>query len=260
MPMIQNANGNIYTRRVALINNPYTNQTTGLPWILGQDNRGYQYQIALDALPPGVNVNQVKQNQVWFVDNSTTAYRLKSYAGTTDNPITIASGTFVGLNNYGSYVSTVTQSGDGHTVQTMSYDAAIVNASGMAAVNGVTIVSGTQITLENPGVYNIQFSAQIVTTTASKKDIYIWLSHSGVDVKNSATKLTLAGSDNALVAAWNWFTPTTTVGQYFEIKWYSTDTSIKLAAFSAVPANGLAAPSPAIPGIPSVILTVNQVA
>lgn len=81
MPMIQNANGSIYTRRVTLINSPYLNQTTGLPWVLGQDNRGFQYQIALDALPPGVMLSDVDQDQTWFIDNSTTAYRLQRCVG-----------------------------------------------------------------------------------------------------------------------------------------------------------------------------------
>jgi hypothetical protein len=249
-------------RRVTLINNPYTNPLNSLPWVLGQDNRGYQFQIALDALPPGVNINQVKQNQVWFIENSTTAYRLSLYAGSTYSPLTVTSGSFVGLNNYGSYYSTVTQSGT-ISGQAMTYNQPVTNVSGVPSVNGVQISGGSRIYLDNPGVYNLQFSAQFQTTSKQGNDVYIWLRHSGVDVEDSTTVLTLvdpANTNPKLVAAWNFFTPTTTVGQYFEIMWYSEDSHMLIYKQNSLAAGSLAVGSPYIPGIPSVILTVNQVA
>ena len=264
MPIVKdgNANNEIHTRRVTLLNNPYTNQTTNLPWCLGQDNRGYQYQITLDALPPGVNVNQVKKDQVWFINNAGAGYRLALYAGTTTSPITVTSGAFVGLNNYGSWFSTTTQSGRGQ-VQAMRFDQPVVSNGTTVAV-GITIVSGSQITIANPGVYNLQFSAQFQTATNKAQDVYVWLRHSGVDEANSATKLTLVGPSQAatiaLVAAWNFFTPTTTSGQYFELMWYSADTGMSMWAQDAIASGTLAAGSPYIPEIPSVILTVDQVA
>ena len=73
----------VYTsRRVTLLNDPYINEFNGLMWTQGQDNRGYQYQIALDLLPPGIDLGLIQQGQIWFISNDTTAYRLEKYLGT----------------------------------------------------------------------------------------------------------------------------------------------------------------------------------
>jgi len=117
-----NANTEVYTRRVTLTTNPYTNNDTNLPWCLGQDNRGYQYQIALDAVPPGFDVSQVKQNQIWFVNNAGAAYRLWMYAGTVSGAITPSGGGI--YTNSGGGISRltgdVTASGSGSVVATLS--------------------------------------------------------------------------------------------------------------------------------------------
>jgi methyl-accepting chemotaxis protein len=68
-------------RRVTLLNDPYINPLNNLFWTTGQDNRGFQYQIALDALPPGVTIDMVQQGQVWFIENTSTAFRLALYVG-----------------------------------------------------------------------------------------------------------------------------------------------------------------------------------
>jgi hypothetical protein len=52
-----------------------------------------------------------------------------------------------------------------------------------------------------------------------------------------------------LVASWNFFVEVTTPGEYYELAWRSNDVNISMLATTG---NGL-------PGIPSVILTVNQV-
>jgi len=81
MPLNPNPTVVITTRRVTLLNNPYINPLNNLLWTTGQDNRGFQYQIALDALPAGVTIDIIKQGQVWFIENSSTAYRLSMYVG-----------------------------------------------------------------------------------------------------------------------------------------------------------------------------------
>jgi len=47
MPLNPNPTVVITTRRVTLLNNPYINPLNNLLWTTGQDNRGFQYQIAL---------------------------------------------------------------------------------------------------------------------------------------------------------------------------------------------------------------------
>jgi cytoskeletal protein CcmA (bactofilin family) len=49
--------------------------------------KGFQVEIDLQALPPGVTINQLAVNQVWWVDKRTSLYRLYSYGGVYD-PVT----------------------------------------------------------------------------------------------------------------------------------------------------------------------------
>jgi hypothetical protein len=78
--------------------------------------------------------------------------------------------------------------------------------------------------------------------------IVIWLRKNGIDLTDSATKLTLSGNGTKVVAAWNWFV-FSAANDYYQIIWVSADTGMRLYA---EPINDT-------PGIPSVILTVNRV-
>jgi hypothetical protein len=147
------------------------------------------------------------------------------------------------LFNYGAFYSTITQSGSANVSQSMSY-----NNTDYAA--GVSIVNGSQITLENVGVYNLQFSAQIVDTGGGDSTIRIWLKKNGTNVPNTATKI-FVNDYEELVAAWNWIVPATSPNDYYQITWQTTDSDTRLLY---EPASGN------YPAIPSIILTVTQVA
>ena len=147
------------------------------------------------------------------------------------------------LFNYGTFYSTITQSGSANVSQSMSY-----NNTDYAS--GVSIVNGSQITLQNVGIYNIQFSAQLVDTSFGDSTIRIWLKKNGTNVPNTATKIFLP-SNEELVAAWNWIVPATSPNDYYVIAWQTTDND---AHILYEPASGN------YPAIPSIILTVTQVA
>lgn len=114
--------------------------------------------------------------------------------------------------------------------------------------NGVSRGTPTsRIYVDRVGTYNIQFSAQFVSTNASAKDIYIWLRVNGTNHPYSATKVTMSGTSGAYVAAWNFFVRLNT-GDYFELIWSTSDTNVQIyAAIASAP----------VPAIPSVILTVS---
>ena len=117
--------------------------------------------------------------------------------------------------------------------------------------SGVSIVSGSQITLTNAGTYNIQFSAQVDRVSGSGTDVvYIWLKKNGANVTNSAGAVTISGAAAAakVIAAWNYVVDAAANDNY-ELVWQSADANIQLIA---------AAASGNIPAIPSVILTVTQ--
>lgn len=107
----------------------------------------------------------------------------------------------------------------------------------------------SRIYLDNPGVYNIAFSVQATTGSASSHFMYVWLRKNGNDVAWTATRVEFKGSGNDQVLAWN-FVEQFAAGDYFELMWSATDTSIEITEVTSV--------SPA-PDIPSIILTVNQV-
>ena len=145
---------------------------------------------------------------------------------------------------YGSFFDTTTQTAAlPNTAYAMTYDTT-------DASNGVSIVSGSRITIANTGVYNIQFSAQIDKTSGQGSLVFIWLRKKGIDVAWSAGEIAIGGSLAQNIAVWNYFV-SATAGDYYEIMWSVQDASIRLLA---------AAASTPVPAIPSVILTVNQVA
>jgi hypothetical protein len=118
--------------------------------------------------------------------------------------------------------------------------------------NGVSIVSGSRITVANTGVYNLQFSAQLEKTNNGVDIVYIWFKKNGINVPRSNTSLDVAkqaGGSGRLVAAWN-YVDTFNAGDYIEIIWQAADTNMQLA-FDAAAGN--------YPSIPSVIATLTQV-
>lgn len=147
---------------------------------------------------------------------------------------------------YGSFYSTVNQTNaSGTAVNHMTFNNTV-------EANGVAVTSGYMVQVANSGVYNVQFSAQIQKSNASSEDIQIWIAKNNVNIADSNTSLTIQGSNNRLVAAWNWFM-TLDRNEHVDLRWHSTDTSLYLLASGA-------ANLPTRPAIPSVILTVNRVA
>jgi hypothetical protein len=105
------------------------------------------------------------------------------------------------------------------------------------------------VVIAEPGVYNIQFSAQF--EGPNNNDIYIWIEQNGINVPFSNTAIhTVAGANNPQLAAWNWFITTTSANEFFRIVWTASSTGVNIVG-NLTPTYG--------PGIPSIILTVQQV-
>ena len=138
---------------------------------------------------------------------------------------------------------------------TTSQTAAAINTAYPVTFNNTTLTKGvyigtptSRIYVDRAGTYNFQFSIQLNKASASAKRVYIWCRINGVDVLYSGTDVTLAGSNAALVAAWN-FVLTMNAGDYFELVWSTNDTGCFISSVVA---------APPVPGIPSVILTVTD--
>jgi hypothetical protein len=119
---------------------------------------------------------------------------------------------------------------------------------------GVSIVSNSQITFANAGVYNIQFSAQADRVSGLGTDsIDIWFRKNGTDIPESNTVITVDGAAASAktVAAWNYMLKLS-AGDYVELVWRTSDTNLQLI-------HEASATSPTRPAIPSVIVTAQQV-
>ena len=157
------------------------------------------------------------------------------------------------LFNYGQWGSLETQSGSANTARAMKLDLQY------NAVSGLYIAPGdsghvTRIYVENTGLYNIQFSAQLHTTTNESVDFSIWFSKDGTDLANSNTDFTIEkiSGGGYMVAALNVLEPISS-GSYVEL-YYSKTTNNGQILYKPVQSN------PTRPATPSIILTVTQIA
>jgi hypothetical protein len=129
------------------------------------------------------------------------------------------------LFNYGQFSSTETQSGSANTAYAMKFN------TNDDALN-VHIVSSSRITVDNTGIYNLQFSSQLGNTANTAIDFDIWFAYTGSNIANSNTQLTLnkiPGSLGKLAAAWNFMT-LIHANDYIEIMWSCTDATGQLQA------------------------------
>lgn len=118
---------------------------------------------------------------------------------------------------------------------------------------GVYVVSSTssRIYVQNAGVYNLQFSAQLKTDSNQIKPIDIWLAKNGQAVEFTNTQFFAPDRKGIYVAAWNFVIPLS-AGDYVELMWYTADST---AYISQLPAQTY----PPIPAVPSLIATLTQV-
>lgn len=115
----------------------------------------------------------------------------------------------------------------------------------------------SRIVASAAGLYNFQFSAQLTSSNASAKTVWIWPRKNGVDVPDSNSEVSLSANGEDMVVAWNWVV-SMNASDYFEIMYASSDTAVSISAHAATTGSD-GTPTFARPSVPSVILTVTQV-
>ena len=114
----------------------------------------------------------------------------------------------------------------------------------------------TKIVFTNSGLYNIQFSAQLLNYTTTEDNVTIWLRKNGSDVSASAGIIEVApkhgSSPGATISSWNYFLDVVS-GDYFQLVWTSDTGNTVIASY---PASTVAPVHPLSPGV---ILTVQFV-
>jgi len=183
--------------------------------------------------------------RAWDVFNNVLRLYFNRISDTLNNVVGANGGQYIDC-PYGLFFSTSQQtlsgSNTGHAVLfPTTYLSNAVTAAGM---------SYDEIEVSVNGVYNFQFSGQIKSTSASSKQVLVWIQRNGVPIGYSTHQYTLAGSGNHMEVSWN-FDIDLQRGQYISIIWAADSVDVVLEAATAVSPH---------PGIPSAVLAVNFVA
>ena len=122
--------------------------------------------------------------------------------------------------------------------------------------NGVTIASGSRITVADAGIWNLQFSIQFTNTTNSAQDVDVWFRVNGTNVANSNSRFGFSprkgvGDPFHIIAAINYFV-SLNANDYVQIMWRPTDVGVTIEQYAA-------STSPTRPAVPSAIVTMSFV-
>jgi hypothetical protein len=155
--------------------------------------------------------------------------------------------------NYGQWYSLENQTGSADTAYPMKMEVPTSDLSGMYVGNNGSGFP-TRIYVENNGLYNIQFSAQLHTTSNESVDFSVWFAMTGSNIDNSNTDFSIekVSGGGFSVAALNFLTPISS-GSYIELYWSKTTANGRLQYKGTQSA-------PARPATPSIIVTVTQIA
>jgi hypothetical protein len=122
--------------------------------------------------------------------------------------------------------------------------------------NGVTIASGSRITVADAGIWNLQFSIQFTNTTNDSQDVDVWFKVNGTNAAKSNSRFGFAPRKGAsdpyhTIAAMNYFLSLNAT-DYVEIMWRPTDVGVTIEQYAA-------SASPTRPAVPSAIATMSFV-
>ena len=156
-------------------------------------------------------------------------------------------------NPYGAFSSYASQTTTANTATLMTLDTTDFS-------NGVSI-SSSKITVVNPGIYNLQFSAQVQNLSNAPHDIFIWLRQgndggSSADITGSTGKVGLPARKNPGdpfhdIKGWNYFL-SMNADDYVQIYWSTTSADVSIQTYAA-------SGSPTKPSTASVVATLSFV-
>lgn len=109
--------------------------------------------------------------------------------------------------------------------------------------------STSQIQTLVGGVYNFQYSGQVLSTSSSAKTLYLWIKRNGVNIGYSTRARTVTANGQYTPLSWT-FNIDMRAGDYLELEASVTDADLSLASETATSPH---------PGIPSSVMTVNYI-
>lgn len=155
---------------------------------------------------------------------------------------------------YGAFQDTTTQTTTANTAKVITF-----NTTDYA--NGVSLVGGSKLTVDAPGIYNLQFSVQLQTTENATTDTSIWLRKgndggSSADIVGSTGLLGMPPRQSAInpyhdIKGWNYFI-SMAANDYVQIYWSTTSANVSIKEY-------VASTSPTRPSTASVVATLSFV-
>jgi len=146
------------------------------------------------------------------------------------------------VNPYGAWKSLVTQTATANTATAVALE--VVDYE-----NSTSIASSSRMTVAYPGIYNLQWSAQILNSDSVARSLSVWLRKNGTDVVGSTRNtLVQVGQANG---AWSYYIQLA-AADYIEIYWSTNNALVTLQTYAAQT-------TPTRPTTPSVIATLSFV-
>jgi len=160
--------------------------------------------------------------------------------------------------NGGAYVRSPYGAFSDFTDQTTTANTATLMALGTTDFSNQVTISSSKITVQNAGVYNLQFSAQFQNSDNQIQDISIWLRQNGTDIPGStglvsipARKSASAGEEAHQITGWNYYV-SMAANDYIEIYWSTTLASVTIQTYPTTT-------GPVRPSTASVVATMSFV-
>jgi hypothetical protein len=144
---------------------------------------------------------------------------------------------------YGSFYDTTTQTA------TVINTATAITFNTTDLSQGVFLSTTSRVMVDTEGVYNFDTSFQLDKTAGGTGIFDFWFRLNGVDVTDSASRIRIQGNNAEIFSSLNYFFDLK-ANDYIELMFSVDDLTVEVTAFAA------AAPHP---GIPSIILTVNNI-
>jgi len=119
---------------------------------------------------------------------------------------------------------------------------------------GGSLVDSTKLKVDYAGLYNIQFSVQLINTTNDVQEVSIWFRKNGSDVAGSNSEFGVpqrksTGTSSRVIAGLNYFIALQK-DDYVQLAWRPSDIGVSLEHFATQT-------TPTRPATPSVIATVS---
>jgi len=155
--------------------------------------------------------------------------------------------------SFGAFSDITDQTGSTTVPAAVKFGTVEINSSGITMVTDGTNL--TRLTFATAGTYMVAPSIQFANSDAADHDVTIWLALNGTNVLRSATRITVPKAGDGGNAFFQIiFYVTVTAGQYVQVYWLPESTLVTLDHTAAVTG------PPAIPAIPSTVLSVERIA